>query len=59
MEQAGFSRYQYDPFSRQLAPVAATPQRSTAHNQLWISDLVFVQERYNNAPRVKVGRLTL
>ena len=42
MAAAGFSRYLYDPFTRQLQPLSATSQAGSGHNQLWIRDLPFV-----------------
>jgi FkbM family methyltransferase len=53
MEQAGFARYRYDLFSRQLSP-ASGPGSSDGHNQLWIRDLPFVRDRCRTAPPVRV-----
>ncbi len=59
MAAAGFSRFVYDPFSRQLQPLGATTQASSEHNQLWIRDLPFVQQRCGTAAPVRVGRFSL
>jgi hypothetical protein len=59
MAAAGFSRYSYDPFSRQLQPLSASTQSSSSHNQLWIRDLPFAQQRCRSAAPVRVGRITL
>lgn len=59
MEDAGFSRFVYDPFRRKLSPVISDQQPKYGHNNLWIRDLSFVQERCRTAPFVKVGRLSL
>jgi len=58
MEQAGFARYSYDIFSRTLSP-ASGPGSSGGHNQLWIRDLPFVQERCRTSPPVRVNRMEL
>jgi hypothetical protein len=34
MADAGFSRYVYDPFTRQLQPLSAATQPGSGHNQL-------------------------
>ena len=39
MSQAGFSRFVYDPFTRQLHPLGPTTPAGSSHNQLWIRDL--------------------
>jgi len=59
MAAAGFSRYAYDPFTRQLQPLSASTQSGSGHNQLWIRDLPFVQQRCRTAAPVRVGRITL
>ncbi len=59
MQDAGFYRFVYDPFSRQLKPILDAQQSKAGHNQLWIRDLPFVQERCRLAASVKVGRLFL
>jgi len=59
MAEAGFSRYVYDPFTRHLQPLSAPTQASSGHNQLWIRDLPFVQQRCRTAAPVRVGRITL
>ena len=58
MEEAGFSRTSYHLFSRTLSP-ASGPASSGGHNQLWIRDLPFVQERCHTAPAVQVGGVKL
>lgn len=58
MEQAGFARYSYHLFSRTLSP-ASGPSSSGGHNQLWIRDLPFVQERCRTAPPVRVNGMVL
>ncbi len=57
MEEAGFARYSYDLFSRQLKPSSANSDKS--HNQLWIRGLSFVQERCRTAKPVRVGGIDL
>jgi hypothetical protein len=59
MAEAGFSRFVYDPFSRQLQPLSAATQASSGHNQLWIRDLPFVQQRCRTAASFRVGRFSL
>jgi FkbM family methyltransferase len=59
MAEAGFSRFVYDPFSRLLQPLSAATQASSSHNQLWIRDLSFVQQRCRTAAPVRVGRVSL
>ncbi len=59
MAQAGFTRFVYDPFRRQLQPLNATTEDGSGHNQLWIRDLPFVQERCRTALPVRVGRVSL
>jgi FkbM family methyltransferase len=59
MADAGFSRFVYDPFTRQLQPLSAATQPGSGHNQLWIRDLPFVQQRCRPAPPVRVGRVSL
>lgn len=59
MADAGFSRFVYDPFTRQLHPLSASTQAGSSHNQLWIRDLPFVQQRCRTAAPVQVGRITL
>jgi hypothetical protein len=59
MAEAGFSRYLYDPFTRKLQPLSAATQAGSSHNQLWIRDLPFVQQRCRSASPVQVGRITL
>ncbi|QPN59147.1 hypothetical protein H8F24_13795 [Synechococcus sp. CBW1002] len=59
MADAGFSRYAYDPFSRQLQPLSTATQSGSGHNQLWIRDLPFVQQRCRTAAPVRVGRVSL
>jgi hypothetical protein len=54
MEQAGFARYSYHLFSRTPSP-ASGPGSSGGHNQPWIRDLPFVQERCRAAPAVRVN----
>jgi FkbM family methyltransferase len=58
MEQAGFGRYNYHIFSRTLSP-ATGPGSSGGHNQLWIRDLPFVQDRCRTAPPVRVNGMEL
>jgi hypothetical protein len=58
MEQAGFARYRYHLFSRTISP-ASGPDSSGGHNQLWIRDLPFVQERCRKAPPFRVSGLEL
>jgi len=58
MEKAGFARYSYNLFSRTLIP-ASGPGSSGGHNQLWIRDLPFVQERCRTAPPVRVNGMEL
>ena len=58
MEQAGFARFRYNLFSRTLSP-ASGPHSSGGHNQLWIRDLPFVQERCRTAPPVRVSGIEL
>jgi FkbM family methyltransferase len=58
MESAGFARYRYDLFRRQLIP-ASGPGSSSGHNQLWIRDLTFVQDRCRTSPVVRVNGLEL
>jgi FkbM family methyltransferase len=57
MEEAGFARYSYDLFSRQLKPSSVDGDKG--HNQLWIRDLAFVQDRCRTAPSFQVGRFNL
>jgi len=59
MSDAGFSRFVYDPFSRQLQPLSSATQAGSGHNQLWIRDLPFVQQRCRTAAPVRVGRVRL
>jgi FkbM family methyltransferase len=59
MHDAGFSRFVYDPFGRKLEPVLSDQQPKSGHNQLWIRDFPFVQERCQSAPLFKVGCLSL
>jgi len=59
MAGAGFSRFLYNPFSRQLQPLSPTTQTGSGHNQLWIRDLSFVQQRCRAAAAVRVGRVSL
>jgi FkbM family methyltransferase len=58
MEEAGFSRFSYHLFSRTLSPASGLAS-SGGHNQLWIRDLPFVQERLRSAPPVRVNGLEL
>jgi hypothetical protein len=58
MEQAGFARFSYHLFSRTLSP-ASGPGSSGGHNQLWIRDLPFVQDRCRTAPAVRVNGMEL
>jgi FkbM family methyltransferase len=58
MEDADFARYSYNPFSRTLSP-SFGPASSGGHNQLWIRDLPFVQERCLKAPPVQVNGIAL
>ena len=64
--KAGFCRFVYGPFSRQLQPLGATTQAGSGHNQagsghnqLWIRDLPVLQQRCRTAPPVRVGRVSL
>ena len=57
MAAAGFSRFVYGPFSRQLQPLSAATQAGSSHNQLWIRDLSFVQQRCRTEPSYRVGSL--
>jgi FkbM family methyltransferase len=59
MAEAGFTRFAYDPFTRQLLPLNAAKQAGSGHNQLWIRDQCFVQERCRTAVAVRLGRLSL
>ena len=59
MAAAGFSRFVYGPFSRQLQPLSASTPSGSGHNQLWIRDLPFLQQRCRTAPPVRVGRVSL
>lgn len=59
MADAGFSRLLYDPFTRQLHPLSSATQAGSSHNQLWIRDLPFVQQRCRTAAPVRVGRVSL
>ncbi|WP_254994862.1 FkbM family methyltransferase [Cyanobium sp. Aljojuca 7D2] len=66
MADAGFSRYVYDPFTRQLQPLSGATQAGSGHNQpgsghnqLWIRDLPFVQQRCRTAAPLRVGRVSL
>jgi len=66
MAEAGFSRFVFDPFSRQLQPLSAATQAGSGHNQpgsghnqLWMRDLTFVQQRCRTAAPVRVGRVSL
>jgi hypothetical protein len=56
---AGFSRFLYNPFSRQLQSLSTASQSGSGHNQLWIRDLPFVQQRCRAAAAVRVGRVSL
>lgn len=58
MQQAGFARYRYHLFSRMLSPVSGLAS-SGGHNQLWIRDLPFVQERCRTALSVRVNGIDL
>lgn len=58
MEQAGFARYRYDFFIRTLSS-GSGPGSSGVHNQLWIRDLPFVQERCRTASPVRVNRMEI
>lgn len=58
MQAAGFSRFSYHPYRRALSPISG-PASSCGHNQLWIRDLPFVQERLRTAPLVRVNGLEL
>ena len=58
MEHAGFGRYIYNIFSRTLSP-ASGHGSSGGHNQLWVRDLPFVQERCRTAPPVRVNGMEL
>ncbi len=55
---AGFSRCSYHLFCRTLSP-ASGPASSGGHNQPWIRDLPFVQERCRTAPPFRVNGLEL
>ncbi|MCT0200804.1 FkbM family methyltransferase [Synechococcus sp. CS-1325] len=59
MHDAGFSRFNYDLFDRSLEPASANSMPQESHNQLWIRDLAFVQDRCSTAPRVRIGNITL
>jgi hypothetical protein len=59
MANAGFSRFVFDPFTRQLQPLSASTQSGSGHNQLWIRDLPFVHQRCRTAAPVRVGRVSL
>jgi len=58
MEQAGFVRYRYDLFSRTLSPIHGSGS-SGGHNQIWVRDLAFVQERCLTATPIRVGKMEL
>jgi hypothetical protein len=59
MADAGFSRFLYKPLSSQLQSLSPTTQTGSGHNQLWIRDLPFVQQRCRAAAPVRVGRVSL
>ena len=42
-----------------LQPLSAATQLGSGHNQLWIRDLSFVQQRCRTALSVRVGRAGL
>ena len=48
MSAAGFSKYVYDAFSRELKPLSGS--QSVSHNWLWIRNLEEVQKRCKEAP---------
>jgi hypothetical protein len=58
MDEAGFSRFSYHLFSRTLSPASGSAS-SGGHNQLWIRDLPFVEERCRTAPPVRVNGVGL
>jgi FkbM family methyltransferase len=58
MEKSGFARYRYDLFTRTLTSVTGSGS-SGCHNQLWIRDLTFVQERCRTASLVRVNGIDL
>ena len=58
MEKAGFSRYSYHLFSRTLSHASGLAS-SGSHNQLWIRDLPFMQERCRTAPPVLVNGIEM
>lgn len=51
MEQAGFERCYYDPFSRLLS---ASPNDLPARNALFVRDMAFVAERLRSSPKLKI-----
>ncbi len=55
MANAGFCRFVFDPFTRQLQPLSAPTQAGSSHNQLRIRDLSFVQQRCRTAAPVRSG----
>jgi hypothetical protein len=46
---AGFSRFVVELFTRHLQPLGAATQAGSGHNQLWIRDLPFLQQRCRTA----------
>jgi hypothetical protein len=59
MADAGFCRFGFDLFTRQLQRLGAATQSGSGHKQLWIRDLPFLQQRCRTAPPVRVGRVSL
>jgi FkbM family methyltransferase len=53
MRDYGFSTYQYEPFSRQLLPIAGKSQ--SGDNTLFVRNENLVRERIAGAPRVVIG----
>jgi len=57
LESSGFAPYSYNPFARELSPIAGKNGRSG--NTLFIRNLDFVRERLANTPRVRIGAVNL
>jgi FkbM family methyltransferase len=57
MSKAGFQRYEYEPFARALS--RASHRSSRGHNQLWISDIDYVQNRISSAPSFQIFKFII
>ncbi|MGE0433212.1 MAG: FkbM family methyltransferase [Planctomycetota bacterium] len=53
----GFVLCRYDPFSRQLEPVAEAEARNSLHNVAAVRDLEWARERVRAAPALRLPRL--